>query len=226
MQFTGSKMLASMILVVSVAVFWFSSIAYAGGCSSHGSSAACGSNNDSGHNHGDTAQSKQASTMCSSDIPEEYSFLKNMPIFIDSPEAIYAKGIQLNLTSEQLAKISAICHQARKDAVAVLTADQKAKLGTVSDQPITFAKICPMMKMDSGEHAGHAVQNTPAKSENPTELAKVAEQTTCPVMGGKINKEISTTYKGKTVYFCCPGCIDKFTKDPNAYIGKLPQFAK
>ncbi|MHC4998639.1 MAG: YHS domain-containing protein, partial [Planctomycetota bacterium] len=31
-------------------------------------------------------------------------------------------------------------------------------------------------------------------------------------------------YKGKKVYFCCPGCDEKFTADPEKYLGKLPQF--
>ena len=51
------------------------------------------------------------------------------------------------------------------------------------------------------------------------------EQTICPVMGGKINKDCFTEYKGKKVYFCCPGCIEEFNKDPEKYLDKLPQFA-
>ncbi|MHC5059754.1 MAG: efflux RND transporter periplasmic adaptor subunit [Planctomycetota bacterium] len=51
-----------------------------------------------------------------------------------------------------------------------------------------------------------------------------AEQTVCPVMGGVINKEVFTEYKGKKVYFCCPGCIPEFQKNPEKYITKLPQF--
>jgi YHS domain-containing protein len=51
-------------------------------------------------------------------------------------------------------------------------------------------------------------------------------QTTCPVMGGAINKDISTEYKGKKVYFCCPDCKAKFEQDPEKYVSKLPQFSK
>ncbi|UCG60271.1 MAG: efflux RND transporter periplasmic adaptor subunit [Phycisphaerales bacterium] len=54
--------------------------------------------------------------------------------------------------------------------------------------------------------------------------AKAGEQTKCPVMGGNINKKIFTEYKGKKVYFCCPGCIDEFLKNPEKYMAKLPQF--
>jgi len=54
--------------------------------------------------------------------------------------------------------------------------------------------------------------------------AEAIEQTTCPVMNGTINKEIFTEYKGKKVYFCCPGCKEKFLEEPEKYLSKLPQF--
>lgn len=56
--------------------------------------------------------------------------------------------------------------------------------------------------------------------------AQVAEQTTCPVMGGAIDKNIFVEYKGKKVYFCCKACVETFQADPEKYIAKLPQFAK
>lgn len=46
-------------------------------------------------------------------------------------------------------------------------------------------------------------------------------QTTCPVMGGKINEGAYADYEGKRVYFCCRGCISKFQKDPAKYVKKL-----
>lgn len=49
---------------------------------------------------------------------------------------------------------------------------------------------------------------------------------TCPVMGGKVNPKIFTEYEAKKIYFCCPGCIAKFKKNPEKYVGKLPQFAE
>ena len=50
------------------------------------------------------------------------------------------------------------------------------------------------------------------------------EQTVCPMSGMPVNKDISTTYKGKTVYFCSPACKTEFEKNPEKYTGKLPQF--
>ena len=43
-------------------------------------------------------------------------------------------------------------------------------------------------------------------------------QATCPVMGGKVNKNVYADYEGKRVYFCCGGCDQTFKKDPEKYL--------
>ncbi len=48
----------------------------------------------------------------------------------------------------------------------------------------------------------------------------------CPVSGKEFKKSDATPkyeYEGKTYYFCCEGCKDKFEKDPKTYIEKLEQ---
>lgn len=51
--------------------------------------------------------------------------------------------------------------------------------------------------------------------------AFAAAQTTCPVMGGQINKELYADYKGQRVYFCCMACPPEFEKNPQKFIDKL-----
>jgi len=51
--------------------------------------------------------------------------------------------------------------------------------------------------------------------------AEPKKQTTCPVMGGKINKAQYADVKGKRIYVCCPGCIGKIKADPDKYIKQL-----
>jgi len=46
-------------------------------------------------------------------------------------------------------------------------------------------------------------------------------QTTCPVMGGKIDKNVSVDHNGERIYFCCKGCPDQFKKEPAKYLAKL-----
>jgi YHS domain-containing protein len=52
-------------------------------------------------------------------------------------------------------------------------------------------------------------------------IANAASQTKCPVMGGKIDDKAYTDYNGKRIYFCCPGCISEFKKDPEKYVKKM-----
>jgi YHS domain-containing protein len=49
------------------------------------------------------------------------------------------------------------------------------------------------------------------------------DQTTCPVMGGLINKSLYADYQGNRIYFCCPPCLKKFKKDPDTYVKKMKE---
>lgn len=70
---------------------------------------------------------------------------------------------------------------------------------------------------------GHGLESM---TDEPIEaVTATIEQTTCPIMeGNPINKSLFVEYKGKKVYFCCPGCEEKFNAEPEKYIAKLPQF--
>ena len=41
---------------------------------------------------------------------------------------------------------------------------------------------------------------------------------TCPVTGEPVSKDVSAVIKGKTIYFCCPGCIETVVKNPTVYL--------
>jgi len=72
--------------------------------------------------------------------------------------------------------------------------------------------------------AASTQEQTAATAEAAKETAAAVEQTTCPVMGGPIDKNIFVEYKGKKVYFCMESCKAAFEKEPEKYIAKLPQF--
>lgn len=57
-------------------------------------------------------------------------------------------------------------------------------------------------------------------------VAFAAAQTTCPVMGGTINKGLYADYKGERIYFCCKACPAEFAKDPEKYIKKLKEMGQ
>ena len=60
-----------------------------------------------------------------------------------------------------------------------------------------------------------------AKSKAPAKTAKIIPQTTCPVMGGAVNKKLYVDAQGKRIYVCCAGCINAVKKDPAKYIKEL-----
>ena len=155
---------------------------------------------------------KASNTQTSKMMADQYKTLMQTKIFLDSPMAVLARTKVLALTAEQNRKLLEIERQARKKALAVLTPGQRKKLGNVSVAPISMASLCQNMcgKMTAGTTVNKQTQN--------------AQQTVCPVMGGKINKSVFATYKGKKVYFCCAGCETPFLKNPEKYLSKLPQF--
>lgn len=73
-----------------------------------------------------------------------------------------------------------------------------------------------------------AASSIPASAEPPKGGAAPAAQAPtgevrCPVMGEVVKNPATaakSVYKGKTYYFCCPGCKPKFDADPEKYIGK------
>ena len=48
-------------------------------------------------------------------------------------------------------------------------------------------------------------------------------QSLCPVMGGKINKDIYVDVKGARIYACCAGCIPKIEAEPDKYLAKIKE---
>ena len=62
-----------------------------------------------------------------------------------------------------------------------------------------------------------------AQGQSPeAEALKAAKpQTTCPIMGQKIDPKLYTDVEGQRIYVCCPGCIDKIEQDPKAALAKI-----
>jgi len=47
--------------------------------------------------------------------------------------------------------------------------------------------------------------------------------TKCPVSGDDVDKEVTETYKGRTIAFCCKDCVKDFNKDPKKYVKKIEE---
>lgn len=120
-------------------------------------------------------------------------------------------------------------------ADAVRADDAKAEKSALKPQT-----VCPVMggKINTNSYFDHDGQRIyvccpgclPAIKKDPVKyIKKMAEngekpaqlQTHCPVMGGKIKKNVYVDHDGYRVYLCCPGCDGAFKKDPGKYIEKM-----
>ena len=83
----------------------------------------------------------------------------------------------------------------------------------------------PPSNQPQAESLASTAQETAAEAAEVAEtVAETIEQTTCPVMGGPINKAIFVEHEGQKVYFCCKGCETQFQENPEKYVKLLPQF--
>lgn len=73
-----------------------------------------------------------------------------------------------------------------------------------------------MMEMMGGEGKSEGQATNPAKPV--AFIGKGDGVKTCPVLGQPVNKNVSVQHNGRTVYFCCAGCIAKFKENPAAYL--------
>lgn len=61
------------------------------------------------------------------------------------------------------------------------------------------------------------------QKEAPQANATEGSQKVCPVRKGDIDPEVFIEYQGQRIYFCCPGCDGKFSKDPEKYFGEMEE---
>jgi len=76
-------------------------------------------------------------------------------VFVDSPAALQVQRDKLQLSQEQAGKLTAIEKEARQKALALLTPEQRTKLGDIPDKPLVMMEMCQeMMKMCAGPGRG------------------------------------------------------------------------
>jgi len=66
-----------------------------------------------------------------------------MAIYRDSPGALLARAEKLELNAEQQQRLEEIVQESRRQAVAVLTEEQRANVSPVAKDPFVVAKLTP-----------------------------------------------------------------------------------
>ena len=84
-----------------------------------------------------------------------------------------------------------------------------------------FLLVCSCSILGLAQTAGHDHQHGAAVASDQKFLGMGDGVTTCAVTGEELaNKNISGDFYGRTVYFCCPGCLAKAQKNPELYVSK------
>jgi rhodanese-related sulfurtransferase/YHS domain-containing protein len=77
------------------------------------------------------------------------------------------------------------------------------------------------VKIESHRH--HDCEAGVCATKPAEKVSKNNPQTVCPVMGGRIDKNVYTDHEGQRIYFCCPACKPAFEKDPDKYLQKMKE---
>lgn len=78
--------------------------------------------------------------------------------------------------------------------------------------------IIPISVSALAQHAGHQ-HDANQSADSQKFLGKGDGIDTCPVTGEPITaRNIKAEFFGRTVYFCCPGCMEKAKKSPELYL--------
>jgi YHS domain-containing protein len=76
----------------------------------------------------------------------------------------------------------------------------------------------PLCGADDGRHA--EANDAPSVFDS---AQKVGTKASCPISGESFTISAATAhseYKGKHVYFCCPGCKTQFDKNPDKFLAR------
>jgi YHS domain-containing protein len=75
----------------------------------------------------------------------------------------------------------------------------------------------------AAEKKGGAADKKDDAKKGEGEKKQAELNTKCPVSGDDVDKEVTQTYKGRTIAFCCKDCVKDFKKDPDKFIKKLDE---
>ncbi|MEN6546056.1 MAG: YHS domain-containing protein [Armatimonadia bacterium] len=97
----------------------------------------------------------------------------------------------------------------KKEQTALQGAPPTAQPAPPASHTMPGGEQMPGMKMPASETA-----------KTGDTVATSSEMASCPVLGTTMEKKkmIPYEYKGKTYYFCCPPCVEKFKANPEQYI--------
>ena len=81
---------------------------------------------------------------------------------------------------------------------------------------IGAAAVVAAAEQQQGQQQQKSPATAPAATQPVNKFCAVQQENPVDVAKGG-----TTVYKGKTIGFCCPDCIDEFKKDPEKYMATI-----
>jgi hypothetical protein len=126
-------------------------------------------------------------------------------------------GRLISISALAIASLSACKTESRATARA-----EPAAMSPVNAAPSEAAGVCGAAEAEKAGSCGCEHGNAGAeKSVVPMSQAKVGDRTLCPVMNTVFTvlpDSPKAEVDGKTYYFCCDGCANKFKENPKRFI--------
>jgi YHS domain-containing protein len=98
---------------------------------------------------------------------------------------------------------------------------------------LSCALLCSALALWAAVPASAKPEESPNESEKPEKADKDGEgeaekslNTACPVSDEESDPEVTFTHEGRTIAFCCEGCIKEFKKEPAKFVAKLEEQEK
>jgi Cu(I)/Ag(I) efflux system membrane fusion protein len=99
--------------------------------------------------------------------------------------------------------------------------------GMAMDQAAESRATAQTSAASDGENAEKTKENVAKLSPEDQELA--ARQKSCPITGlrlGAMGVPVKLTLKGRTVFLCCPGCVEQAKKDADKTLQKVDELER
>jgi YHS domain-containing protein len=109
---------------------------------------------------------------------------------------------------------TAVCQKVKCDSTCTKKCEHAQKMDACKKDSTAVCHKTACDSTDMAKCKDAQMKGGCNKSEKP---CSAIEQTTCPVMGEPINKDIFVEHNGKKVYFCCEQCKAEYLKNPEKY---------
>ena len=112
----------------------------------------------------------------SAELKSHCETLMQTPLFLDSPAVIRAQAESLNLSPDQIQKLTDIENEARQKAKSLLNEEQLKKLGNPPEKPVVMSDACLAGMLPAAEQLLQKIIRGQGTTQNPESKSDDSEK--------------------------------------------------